>query len=100
MYLGHGLPVLDPGKEDSGADDVPEPGPELLEGRPGDLEAPPGLRPGVAHTDRLPVGSEGSGPGHGHDVADPHGPRNPDDRLIRAAGCDAPPLAHGSMSPR
>src|SRR4029453_7434906 len=57
----------------------------LLEGTTDDLETPPGLRRGVADTDRPAVRSDRCSARNGNDGSHPNGPGNADLGFIRTA---------------
>lgn len=73
--------VANRGYEHTGAHYVGQAGPEVAEGRLDDLEAPPGLKPGVGGAG--PVRPHRGGPGDDYPVAYAGGPAVPDRFLER-----------------
>src|SRR5687768_12197177 len=79
------VPVVDPGEQRAGADDIGQGAASLLERRGDDLEAAPWLRRRVAGADRSAVTQRG-GAGDAHPAADPYRAGHADPGLERAAG--------------
>jgi len=83
------LPVLDASQHYARADDVGKRRPELLQGKPGNLEASPGLRSRIADSDRLAVQTDRGRARDTNDGPDAHRTGKTDQRLVRATGGDA-----------
>jgi hypothetical protein len=81
VHAPDGVGLRGVGQEQPRADDVVEPGAELVEGGGDDLEAPARLGLDVGRAG--PVGPHRRGAGHDHPVADADGAAEPDGRLVR-----------------